>query len=387
MAQLDTVMLGGTAQSNIKKLNDNFTMLDREKQTADQVSEAINEKVKGFGVGDMSKNSYDTDDDGVVDQADKVGHALVIKSGSGSTEGKDKYTFDGSAEKTLVLAAGDNIGIITSAGTITFDAADTITKLRLATSPSEVSVTADEQSGAVVLGNAAGRMVSTLIPATPSANEAAALPSLSAVKAYVDALLSSNDAMVFKGIVGTGDEMVGVPTTGYQAGWTYRIGTAGTYVGQACEIGDTIMCVKDYGSAYNAADFIVLQVNIDGAVTSSDTAPVVSGTAPIFNGTTGKLIKGGGHKLGADVPSGAKFTDTVYSIVKTAFTVGDSRWSATATDGEFTLTVPCASDRQPVAVYRNDGGVYRIAMAGIARSSTNALIASYDKFEGYVVMV
>jgi len=35
----------------------------------------------------------------------------------------------------------------------------------------------------------------------------------------------------------------------HDRGWTYRVGTAGTYVGQACEVGDIIICTTDRASA------------------------------------------------------------------------------------------------------------------------------------------
>lgn len=47
--------------------------------------------------------------------------------------------------------------------------------------------------------------------------------------------------MVFKGVVmGTSD----IPAN-HNAGWTYKIGTAGTYAGKVCEVGDLIICVAD----------------------------------------------------------------------------------------------------------------------------------------------
>lgn len=49
----------------------------------------------------------------------------------------------------------------------------------------------------------------------------------------------------------------------YTAGWYWIVGTAGKYVGQECEVGDTIFCTtsKTASDTYSAADFNVLQVN------------------------------------------------------------------------------------------------------------------------------
>lgn len=115
-----------------------------------------------------------------------------------------------------------------------------------------------------------------------------AIPRADAVKTYVDNLLSANDAMIFKGTLGTGGTITALPTT-YSAGWTYKIITAGTYAGNVCEVGDLIIAVVDRSGSGNVnSDWIVIQTNVDGAVTGPSSA--TNGNFPIFNGTTGKLI-------------------------------------------------------------------------------------------------
>lgn len=81
-----------------------------------------------------------------------------------------------------------------------------------------------------------------------------------------------------------------LPSTGYKAGQMWRVAEEGTYAGAECEIGDLIICLKDYdeGSAGNT-DFMVVQANIDGAVTGADSS--VDGHIVVFNGATGKVIK------------------------------------------------------------------------------------------------
>ncbi|MBR4625941.1 MAG: hypothetical protein IKO56_10450 [Alphaproteobacteria bacterium] len=54
-------------------------------------------------------------------------------------------------------------------------------------------------------------------------------------------------AMVYKGAVNANTDL---PTTDVQAGWTYVVGTAGTYAGQACEVGDMIIA-KDSTPTWN----------------------------------------------------------------------------------------------------------------------------------------
>lgn len=92
------------------------------------------------------------------------------------------------------------------------------------------------------------------------------------IKAYVDAIISASQGIVYKGVV---NKPADIPTT-YEVGWLYMIGTAGTYVGQMCEVGDLLIAVvaRD-GTGNQDSDWDAVQTNIDGAITS------ISGTAPI----------------------------------------------------------------------------------------------------------
>lgn len=81
-----------------------------------------------------------------------------------------------------------------------------------------------------------------------------------------------------------------LPTSGYKAGQSWRVTVAGTYAGQDCEPGDLIICLKDYvAESAGNTDFMVVQANIDGAVTGPDAS--TDGHVVVFNGTTGKIIK------------------------------------------------------------------------------------------------
>ncbi len=108
-------------------------------------------------------------------------------------------------------------------------------------------------------------------------------------KNYADSILSANDAMVFKGTIGTGGTITVLPTSGYSAGWTYKVITAGTYAGQKCEVGDMIVAVKDFATTTANSDWTVIQTNIDGAVIGPTSS--TSGNVALFDDSTGKLIK------------------------------------------------------------------------------------------------
>ena len=107
-----------------------------------------------------------------------------------------------------------------------------------------------------------------------------------ATKEYADAIVAAAKTEVPIVI----DESHPFPTENYKAGQKYVVAKAGTYLGQQCEVGDVILITKDYnadGASNN--DGIVLQANIDGAVTGAESS--VDGEIVVFSGATGKVIK------------------------------------------------------------------------------------------------
>ena len=108
-----------------------------------------------------------------------------------------------------------------------------------------------------------------------------------AVKSYVDGLIAGIHSNTPK-VVNSENPL---PTTKYKAGNIWRVSEAGTYAGQKCEIGDVIICLNDYKSGEASDnDFLVVQANIDGAVTSTEDA-VVDTEIVVFDGVTGKVVK------------------------------------------------------------------------------------------------
>lgn len=160
-------------------------------------------------------------------------------------------------------------------------------------------------------------------------------------KEWVLAQLSAQDVMVFKGTLGTGGTVTALPTTGYSAGWTYRVITAGTYAGKVCEVGDIIFCVSDYASGFLNSDWTVQQNNIDGAVIGP--ASSSTGRVALYDGATGKLITSdssfwydtGSDTLYAGTYSGAWGGSTIgvgYGGTNlTSYTVGDIIYASATT--------------------------------------------------------
>ena len=160
--------------------------------------------------------------------------------------------------------------------------------------------------------NLKANLASPALSGTPTAPTAANGTNTTqiATTAFVQNAFKSNDAMLFKGTIGSsGATVTALPATHYQ-GWTYKVATDGKYAGQACEVGDMIICVTD-GTAANNAHWAVIQSNVDGTVTG----PVSSTDAHVatFNGSSGKVIEDSGFTIGKSVPADAKFTDTTYT--------------------------------------------------------------------------
>lgn len=112
------------------------------------------------------------------------------------------------------------------------------------------------------------------------------IPTSAEVASFVSNQITSAQvgAAMFQGIIKSDNVApapTALPTEGYKNGWYWIVGTAGTYAGQVCEVGDTIFCVEDYvsGSASNS-DFNIVQNNIEtistGEIDSIESWPASS---------------------------------------------------------------------------------------------------------------
>ena len=86
------------------------------------------------------------------------------------------------------------------------------------------------------------------------------------VKGYVDSQVGGlAQALVFKGSVSQESDLPENP----KVGDTYVISASGEYAGETCEVGDTIICTVAK-SGETAAQWLVVQKNIDGTLTRGD---------------------------------------------------------------------------------------------------------------------
>lgn len=111
-----------------------------------------------------------------------------------------------------------------------------------------------------------------------------------ALKSYVDGLISNLNSSA-PGIVDSDNPL---PTEEYKAGQTFRVAESGTYAGQKCEIGDLIIVLKNYDlDTASNDDFMVVQANIDGAITTAIESATI-GEIVVFDAVSGKIVKGAG---------------------------------------------------------------------------------------------
>jgi hypothetical protein len=92
-------------------------------------------------------------------------------------------------------------------------------------------------------------------PTAPSGTSTVQIATTEFVKTAVDVGIASNDAMALRGTLGTGGTAASLPTNDYLVGWTYKVVSSGTYAGQACSIGDLMICVSSFNTAYKDADW------------------------------------------------------------------------------------------------------------------------------------
>lgn len=105
-----------------------------------------------------------------------------------------------------------------------------------------------------------------------SGSTSANLPTTAAVRTYVDNTVSTAVAggVAFQGVAPTS-----FAPTNYTAGWYWIVGTAGTYAGETCEVGDMIFC-KTAGTTYSASNFVVVQANMTTMTTSEIDAAIAA---------------------------------------------------------------------------------------------------------------
>jgi hypothetical protein len=151
-------------------------------------------------------------------------------------------------------------------------------------------------SGNIVTHNAAGVIQDSGKKFDDAGTTVNDIWSASKVQTAINAGFGANDAMVYKGVQNCSTN------PNYPAGVqgeTYRVSVAGKIGGASgvnVEIGDLIICITDSAAGTHAvvgANWNIIQSNIDGAVTGSDSAAVTTEKIAVMDGTSGRIIKAG----------------------------------------------------------------------------------------------
>ena len=120
-----------------------------------------------------------------------------------------------------------------------------------------------------------------------AANSDTRVASQKAVKTYVDSIVTSgaSDVMVFKGVI---DCSTNPNYPAADAGNLYKVSVAGKIGGSAgpnVEAGDTLYCITDSSASGNhatvGANWVIAQVNLDGALTEATVHAASGKTTPV----------------------------------------------------------------------------------------------------------
>lgn len=121
---------------------------------------------------------------------------------------------------------------------------------------------------------------------TLAANSDSKIATQKATKTYVDQIVAAQDAMVFKGVI---DCSASPNYPAADRGWTYRVSVAGKIGGGSgpnVQVGDILMCLTDGTSSGNhatvGASWSIIQVNIDGALTTADIGSAVQAYSAVL---------------------------------------------------------------------------------------------------------
>lgn len=212
------------------------------------------------------------------------------------------------------------------------------------------------------------RLVSPTFTGTPTAptvadatDSSTNIATTAFVAAAINSKLAANNAMQFKGTIGTNGTIRTLPAT-HAAGDTYRVVTDGTYAGQNCEIGDLIICVTD-GTTAADGDWTVAQNNIDGALFTGS------------NYTAGQLLVA--TNSGAVNTTGYTIaTPTVGSILYGSATNAYSSLATTGASAGYVLTLTNSGGSLIPSWTRNTSSSFLYVNATAAGATRDAAVTS-----------
>lgn len=196
--------------------------------------------------GDNVTLTPDATNDKVTIAATDTTYSNATTSTAGLMSAADKEKLNNIPSDTFDLVAGTNVQITpnTSTGALTISATDTTYSTGTASELNTGTGTSTRVWTPKVIADYVTSKISTAVTGVAS----------------------------FQGTAPTS-----FAPTGYKKGYYWIVDTAGTYAGQVCEPGDMIFAVEDYGSAYSASDFAVIQTNLDiTSITNAEIDTIVA---------------------------------------------------------------------------------------------------------------
>ena len=178
---------------------------------------------------------------------------------SGIAESANNYVLPAATTSVLGgIIVGSNLSI--SEGVLSADA-------QVVTVDSSLSSSSENPVQNKVINTALGNKAPLASPAltgTPTAPTASAGTNTTqiATTAFVTSAINAAQvgAAMFQGTVSSNTT---ISSSDYVKGMYWVVATAGTYVGETCEVGDMIFAIADKSSSYSADDFSIVQNNLD----------------------------------------------------------------------------------------------------------------------------
>lgn len=176
------------------------------------------------------------------------------------------------------------------------------------------------------------------IPTAPTAAAGTSTTQIATTEFVTNAVAQgfvANDAMVFKGLIGSNQPITQLPTSGYNAGWTYRVANAGIFAGEYCEVGDLLIAINDgpaSGSSVINTDWGKVEHNIDGAVfrgSGASNSSVGSSTQPVYVNGSGIITAITGAIANDTTGNAATATQTKFLMNRggSTVTIQDNIWN------------------------------------------------------------
>lgn len=195
------------------------------------------------------------------------GVATSVKAGTNITftEESGNFVRISATDTTYSAATTSELGLVMATSTATTMAGYSGLAVLKATEGSEQAY-----NGRLMIKHADGSSYGVTKLYSASGTSEDGTMTQKAVTDYVASQISSAMTSVaqFKGVVNAYSAITG---TAYKTGWYWIVGTAGTYAGQKCEVGDQIWAKANKGSTAANTDFNVVQTNIDTDVYVRDT--------------------------------------------------------------------------------------------------------------------